>query len=98
MERTSSVRGVWIVACLVGAVGGTLLAGVLAYTMYEGYRASGAIPNFLPDILLSIGVAAASIVGLFRSRADIERDMQDEPVRPAKWVEEMRDAARRDED
>lgn len=92
------MRGVWVVVCLIGAAVGVLLTGVFAYTMYEAYRATGAVPNLLPNILLSVGAASACIVGLLRSGAEIEGDLHDEPVRPEKWVEEMREAARRDED
>jgi hypothetical protein len=90
------MRGVWIVACIVSAIGGTMFAAFCAFAIYEASEQGGSIPNLWPHMLTSGGVAAASIVGLFRRRAEIERDMQDEPVQPAPWIEEMRERQERD--
>jgi hypothetical protein len=73
-----------------------MFAAFCAFAIYEARDQPSSIPNLWAHMLTSGGIASACLVGLFRPRAEIERDMQDEPVRPAGWIEKRRERQERD--
>ena len=86
------MRGAWIVLCVIGAVIFTVLAGVVAFAAYEARNEPARIPNRVFWTFAFGAAAVACVTGIFRSRAEIERDMQSEPGPVADWVKDMRRA------
>jgi hypothetical protein len=90
------MRGVWIAASLIGAIGCTLLAGFCLFAAYESRDNASFSQSAVGWAFTFIAVAIACALALFRSRAHIERDMTEEEGKPAPWIEEMRARQERD--
>lgn len=93
------MRGIWTAACLLGAAVFTVMAAFMVFMAYEARQDSSFVNSALGWAVTFISVAVACALGLFIKRSELDRlTTTDEPVRPAKWIEEMRTEQRRRDD
>lgn len=88
------MRGLWIVACIVGALGTTIIASFMAAEIYLARNDpavfDGLMRQWSSMILTLVAVAIAGVCGLFLKPRQIDELTSWEPAERAAWLDVLR--------
>lgn len=92
-----SMRGFWIAFTLLGAVVCTVLSAFMFYVVILQWQEHAALNlGGFGRALLVMLIGGAFARALFMKPSDVRKAMAPEEVKPARWIEEMRQAQKQD--